>query len=81
MFFCNLFLLKEIIFTIQFDFIYKKIIFTTLIWKIIFTILFEKSLILFGEKKVLGFNFIKKNDFYVFIKYWNQFLLKEMVLV
>ena len=34
-----------------------------------------------GKKKVLGFNFIKKNDFYIFIKYWNQLLLKEMVPV
>ena len=51
MFFCNLFLLKEIIFTIQFDFIYKKIIFTTLIWKIIFTNLFKKFWFYLGKKK------------------------------
>ena len=49
--FFNLFLLKEMIVTIQFDFIYKKIIFATLIWKIIFTNLFKKFWFYLGKKK------------------------------
>ena len=57
--FFDLFLLKEMIqcnFSIQFDFIYNSIFF------------FKKGLILFVKIKFLRFNFIKKNDFYIFIK-------------